>query len=111
MALDTLGTAGGGATIGIEAINRRNEERLLALEKLEGHDEIAKLDSLLANYMEVEKRLPPKPSSGKRPSSLASRGKLVVSRAPLGSIQEAEADGSLPSLAGDSGLKPDWRYE
>lgn len=111
LAVDTLGTAGGGTTIGIEAINRRNEERLLALEKLEGHDEIAKLDSLLANYMEVEKRLPPKPSSGKRPSSLASRGKLVVTRAPLGSIPEAEADGSLPSLAGDSGLKPEWRYE
>lgn len=111
MAVDTLATAGGGTTIGIEAINRKNEERLLALEKMEGHDEIAKLDALLANYMEVEKRLPPKPSSGKRPSSLASRGKLVVSKAPLGSIPEAEADVSLPSLAGDSGGKFDWRFE
>ena len=109
-----------GTTLGIEAISRRNEERLLALERLEGSgmDEISKLDALMANYLDAERKLG-KPSSSKgngRPSNLASRGKMVVSKPALGSIPEADGEGSfsLPSLSGDpvtkAGNEGGWKY-
>jgi len=48
------------SSVGIENINRRNEERLRLLDKVENtpQDELTKLDDLLFNYLNENKAEP-----------------------------------------------------
>jgi hypothetical protein len=52
-----LGTLSVASSLGIESINKRNEERLRMLEKVENtpQDELTKLDDLLFNYLNDNK--------------------------------------------------------
>ena len=88
------------SSIGIERINKKNEQRLRTLDKVESNpsDELKKLDEMLIKYLEETKTRKPESSYTKK----ATREYRLLS------IEEEEADLSLPKSQESDEIRLKW---